>query len=212
MAKQSAGAFIIPILLACAAILAVYSSLPGQPGAAPQQEGGFPIDFQGGSGAQPAGGISLSLQGGPLVSGNTASLRAVSACGEFGVSLDGAWFGNGSPLLSSPFLLQEGSHVFSAQGKGCNSTLAFTVLARACAANETKECERNGCPGIRKCAGGLFSECALLKKVCSPGEKVGCHVDSCSSGHMVCNPCGTSFGKCLPGAIPKNEDAACAAP
>jgi len=182
MAKQSTLAFLIPILLVCAAILAAYSFLPKSEGGA--QQGG--------------GEISLSIEGRPLVSGNSATLRAVSTCGAFGVSLDGAVFGNGAPLLSGPFLLQEGNHSFFAQGQGCNSTLEFIVLARECEENETLSCASNGCPGARTCLGGIFSECFLPKKVCSPGEKVGCSTNGCSFGYMVCNQCGTSFGKCLP--------------
>ena len=182
MAKQSTLAFLLPILLVCAAVLAAYSFLPESGGAA-QQAGGE---------------ISLSIEGRPLVSGGSATLRAVSTCGAFDVSLDGAEFGSGSPLLSEPFLLQEGIHSFSAQGKGCNSTLEFTVLARECEGNEALPCAAGGCPGARKCLGGVFSECLLPKKVCSPGEKVGCSTNGCSFGYMVCNQCGTSFGKCLP--------------
>jgi len=181
MAKRSTLAFILPTLLLCAALLAVYFFLPRTD----------TYTLQGGA-------ISLSLDGRPLVDGNTATLRAVSTCGAFDVSLDGAGFGNGEPLLSAPFLLKEGSHSFFAQGNGCNSTLVFGVIARECGANETKECEKSGCPGTCKCAGGIFSECALPKKACQPGEKVGCSTNGCSFGHMMCNQCGTGFGKCLP--------------
>ena len=190
MAKQSTLPFLLPILLVCAAILAAYFFLPNSEAETLQ-----------------GGAISISLDGGPPVSGNTATLRAVSTCGAFIVSLDGAWFGNGEPLLSLPFLLEEGSHTFFAQGKGCNSTLAFNVLARECAGNETKECEKNDCPGARRCAGGIFSECILPKKVCYPGEKVGCSINGCSFGYITCNQCGTSFGKCA--ADSKKENATC---
>jgi hypothetical protein len=190
MAKQSTLAFLLPILLVCAAILAAYSFLPKSDAGTPQ-----------------GGAISLSIDGRPLVSGSTATLRAVSTCGAFDVLLDGAGFGNGEPLLSAPFLLKQGDHSFFAQGKDCNSTLAFSVLARECVGNETKECEKDDCPGTRKCAGGMFSDCALPKKVCFPGEKVGCSTDGCSFGYMACNPCGTGFGKCT--ADSKNENATC---
>ena len=189
MAKQSPLAFLFSALLVCAAILAVHHFLPTQGGGTLQRDGA----------------ISLSLYGRPLVSGNTATLRAVSTCGTFDVSLDGAVFGNGEPLLSTPFLLEEGSHSFSAQGKDCNSTLVFTVLARECTGNETKECEKNDCPGVRKCAGGIFSECSLPKKVCSPGEKLGCSTNGCSFGYMTCNPCGTGFSVCAANSQNKNE-------
>ncbi|MFA6214340.1 MAG: hypothetical protein WC717_03615 [Candidatus Micrarchaeia archaeon] len=190
MAKQSALASLIPIALACAIIFAAYSFLQAPSAAAPQ-----------------AGEISLSLQGGPMVDGNTAALRAVSACGDFSVSLDNAWFGDGAPTLFAPFLLEEGSHAFFAKGDGCNSTLSFTVAARECRGNGTSKCEINGCPGSRECAGGRFLECALPKRVCSPGERVGCSIDGCSFGYMACNQCGTSFGKCLPPS--QKENASC---
>jgi len=179
MAKQNTLAFLLPLLLVCAAILAAYSFFPKTGAEAPSD-----------------GSISLSLQGRPLVSGNAATLHAVSTCGAFDVLLDGAEFGSGAPVISAPFLLEVGTHSFFAQGKDCNSTLAFTVLPRECEPNETKECEKNGCTGARECAGGIFSECALPKKVCSPGEKVGCSTNGCSFGYMICNSCGTSFSKC----------------
>jgi len=191
MAKQTNLACILPILLAGAAILAAYLLFPNSAADAPQ-----------------GGAIFLSIVGRPLVSGNTAELRAVSTCGAFDVLLDGAEFGSGGPLLSAPFLLEAGSHSFSAQGKGCGSTLAFAVLARECDGNESASCEMNGCPGTRKCAGGMFSECALPKRVCIPGEKVGCSTNGCSFGHITCNQCGTGFGKCASGS--GKENAACA--
>ena len=190
MAKQSTLALFLSILLVCAVILAVYCFLPTVDSGAPQ-----------------GGDILLSIDGRPHVSGNTATLRAVSKCGAFDVLLDGTGFGNGAPLLSMPFLLEEGRHVFFAQGNGCNSTLVFTVLARECNGDETKECEKDGCTGARKCAGGIFLECALPKKVCYPGEKVGCSINGCSFGYMTCNQCGTSFGKCA--ADSKKENATC---
>jgi hypothetical protein len=191
MAKQSKFAFLLPILLVCAAILAAFSFLPKSDQAAP-----------------PDGSISLSIDGRPLVAGNTATLRAVSSCGEFKVSLDGAEFGTGSPLLSAPFALEAGSHSFFARGRDCDSTLVFNVLARECAGNETMGCEKNGCAGVSKCVGGVFSECLLPKKVCSPGERMGCSTNGCSFGHMTCNPCGTGFSVCA--ADSKNENTACA--
>ena len=193
MAKQSTLAFLLPILLVCAAILAVYPFL-------------WPPEAE----APPGGAISLSLGGRPIVSGSAAELRAVSTCGAFDVSLDGAWFGNGAPVLSAQFLPAEGSHSFFAQGNGCNSTLSFTVLARECDGNETKACEKGDCPGTRKCAGGMLSECTLPRKICYPGEKVGCSTNSCSFGHMVCNQCGTGFSACASGS--KNISACASSP
>jgi len=191
MTKQISPAFLLPILLVCAAILAVYFLLPQAGNYAPQ-----------------GGEISLSIEGRPLVSGNTVALRAVSTCGEFDVSLDKAGFGNGTATLSQPFLLEEGNHTFFAQGNGCNSTLAFKVAARECEGNQTMECEMNNCTGARKCTGGVFSSCTLPKKICSPGERVGCSTDGCSFGYITCNQCGTGFGKCT--ADSKNGNATCA--
>jgi len=191
MAKQSTLAFLLPILLVCAAILAIYYFLPTSD-----------------SGTPPDGAISLFIDGVPLVAGNTATLRAVSTCGSFDVLLDNSWFGNGSSMLSKSFLLTKGAHSFFAQGKNCNATLVFTVRARECTGNETKECEKNDCPGARQCAGGIFSECAPLKKVCASGERIGCSTNGCSFGHMVCNPCGTGFSECANDS--KKENTTCA--
>ena len=195
MARQSTLAFLLPILLVCAAILAVYSFLPR-------------LDAGAGDGQQ-GGAISLSIAGGPLVDGNNATLRAVSTCGAFDVLLDGQEFGKGALALNAHMALKEGNHTANAYGNGCNSTLAFAVTARECAGDRTEACARDGCSGTRQCIEGRLSSCALPKKICSPGEKIGCTTNGCAFGYATCNQCGTGFGKCLPGLGGSNSSAPC---
>ena len=184
MAKQSTLVAILLIFLLCAAFAVAYFFLPkAGPAAGDENQ---------------AGKISLFLEGAPPISGNTATLRAISTCGAFDVSLDGSAFGRGAPVLSQPFVLEEGSHAFFAEGESCNSTLSFNVALRECSGNETSECEFGGCTGFRSCIGGAFSECELPKRICLPGQKIGCSTNGCSFGHATCNACGTGFGKCLP--------------
>lgn len=190
MAKQLTPAFILPILLVCTAILVAHYFLQAAgPGVGDGSQGGK---------------ISLFLDGAPPISGSTATLRAISTCGAFNVSLDGDAFGSGGALFSQPFLLEGGSHSFFAQGTGCNSTLSFRVALRECFGNETGACEEGGCTGTHTCEGGVFSPCSLPRKICSPGQKIGCSTNGCSFGYAACNQCGTGFGKCLPDAEMKN--------
>jgi hypothetical protein len=184
---------LLPILLACIAILVAYSFLP-KIGAGPDSDG------QGGE-------ISLHLSGWPLVEGNNATLRAFSTCGPFGVSLDGAGLGSGEAAFSAQFPLEAGGHAFTASGSGCNSTLAFIVQPRECSGNATEGCSRGGCAGSRQCTNGVFSDCELRRKICVPGERMGCSTDACAFGYATCNPCGTGFGGCLPDE--KKDNASC---
>ena len=126
MARERNLSFLLPIFLACAALLAAYAFLP-KIGAAD-------------SNGAPGGEISLSISGGPLVGGNSAAFRAVSTCGDFTVYLDGKMLLEGGPVLASPFALEEGGHTLFASGGGCNATLPFSVAPRECEGNAASAC------------------------------------------------------------------------
>jgi hypothetical protein len=66
-----------------------------------------------------------------------------------------------------------------------------------CTSRETKACERGECGGTIYCIGGTWGECVQKKRICVPGKKVGCTLDSCSFGYRICNGCGTGFSECL---------------
>lgn len=53
------------------------------------------------------------------------------------------------------------------------------------------------CTGHRVCRGGKWSEC-IIWKLCTPGTKTGCFVDSCRMGYATCNSCGTAYENCTP--------------
>lgn len=182
MGKASTPALLIFIALALAALAAASLFLPkSQP---PE-----------------AGQIKVSLEGQrPLVSGANATLSAFSTCGAFAIRLDGNLLLPNTSRVSLPLKLEEGSHVLAAENSECSSSLAFEVLARECEANQTRKCTSGGCEGVQRCEGGIYpAACSLPRKICVPGEKIGCSTDGCKFGYATCNPCGTGFGKCLPG-------------
>ncbi|MFA6214106.1 MAG: hypothetical protein WC717_02395 [Candidatus Micrarchaeia archaeon] len=195
MENKSTIPFLLPILLVCAAIAVAYYFLPSL--------GATGLEGQAGS------VISLELSGRqPYVAGRMASARAISSCGAFVLSLDGKKIGEGGAYASVPVELEQGSHALLAQGNGCSASMPFSVLPRECLGNETMECSAGGCPGTRKCDDGAFSPCMLPKKVCWPGEEIGCSTDGCSFGHATCNRCGTAFGRCAPDSEKENSSAA----
>ena len=179
--KASELTTVVPIVLVCAAILGLYLFLPG------------------GSPAPESPQISLSLDASqPYISGRAATLRAFSTCGPFGVYIDGERSGEGASYAQLPLALRAGSHLFEAKNGNCSASIAISVAASQCDGNQTEQCTANGCEGFRICSNGVFSICIIPRKVCVPGEKIGCSVDGCAFGHATCNPCGSGFGECLP--------------
>ena len=197
MKKQdTAISLLLPILLACAAIVVAISFLP-QPGA-----GGDGQEWE----------ISLTLEGQrPFVSGEPSELRIISTCVPIDIFLDGEQIGPSGASSSMPLLLGEGNHSFLAKGDGCQASLSVEVLARECEGNQTSSCTDGGCIGVRRCSGGVYSGCSLPRKICVPGEKMGCSTDGCKFGYATCNACGNGFGECLPPANgSKNSGSGCA--
>ncbi len=185
MGKQSALALLLMLFLACAAFAVAYLFLPKS------------------ATAQPEGWeISVSLEGSrPFVSGNNATLAAFSTCGKFELYSDGELILPNATRVSMPFALQAGHHYLSAKGQGCEASVPFEVLARECESGQTRACTRDGCEGVQHCQGGIYPQsCSLPKKICVPGERMGCSTDGCKFGYATCNACGTGFGKCLPGS------------
>jgi hypothetical protein len=189
-------ALLLLVFLACAAIIVAYLFLP---------------HAQAGN-AYGGGEITIKLDGSPYVSGSTAYVRAVSTCGDFKIFLDGENIGGGAPYFESPLLLTQGRHLLLAQSGSCISEFHFEAIARECSGNQTRQCDAGGCSGIRRCENGIYSKvCTFQKKVCVPGERIGCSTDGCKFGYAICNPCGTGFGKCGDGgaAIGSNSSPYC---
>jgi len=125
--------------------------------------------------------------------------------------LDGEGIGASGVSSSLPLALAEGNHTFIAEGEGCKASLAVEVLPRECEGSQAASCFVGGCEGVRRCSGGMYSGCLLPRKVCVPGEKIGCSIDGCKFGHAECNACGSGFGECLPAAgDSKNGGNSCA--
>ena len=70
-----------------------------------------------------------------------------------------------------------------------------------CSGNGQQNCTIDGCPGTLTCYGGGYGVCQPKRKICVPGEKIGCSTDACKFGYAVCNSCGTGYSECLPRPI-----------
>ena len=68
---------------------------------------------------------------------------------------------------------------------------------KECENGEVLDCESDSCPGKKVCQNGFFSDCSIGRKVCAPRQRIGCNIDGCRFGYMVCNECGTMFGNCI---------------
>lgn len=71
--------------------------------------------------------------------------------------------------------------------------------ADECALDSTINCTNSGgCSGYKMCRDGKWGEC-IVRKICSPGDRTGCFVNGCTTGHSTCNACGTAYENCTPG-------------
>ena len=69
--------------------------------------------------------------------------------------------------------------------------------AAECENGAVSDCEADGCPGKKVCQEGFFSDCNIGRKICVPGQRIGCSIDGCRFGYTVCNKCGSGFGGCV---------------
>ncbi len=143
------------------------------------------------------GSIELSIAGGTrLLENQAATAKADSTCGSFSLFLDGKKISDAQRSLQFQISAPAGTHLLSAKSQGCERQLQFSVVAAECSGNQTRSCVLDGCEGGQQCSGGLFSGCALPKKICVPGRQIGCNLNGCSFGRMACNSCGTGYGPC----------------
>lgn len=146
----------------------------------------------------PGESIGLSLAGTrPFVAGGTATASAFSSCGEFVLLLDGTAISSGAGAgVQLP--LVAGTHTLEAKNARCESNLSFLVAVRECIGNQTRSCAAGACLGTQECAGGIYGECIIPPRICTPGVRIGCSLDGCHFGYAACNGCGNGFGPCLP--------------
>lgn len=159
--------------------------------------------------AQQAGGkieIFPSF-GKALVEGSPASARIFSSCGKFGAFLDGNPLGEFEQRAELKLEAWEGVHVLEAKNQQCSERVEFEVKKAECGGNEARDCSIGNCTGVQVCSGGFYSACALPKKICTPGQKVGCSTNACAFGYKTCNGCGTAYGPCLAPGVNSSCDA-----
>jgi hypothetical protein len=134
------------------------------------------------------------------VEGSEIKIFGESTCGNVSVSVDGEKIltKNVDGRFSASLTAVIGAHSITAEGEGCTSSRAITVLERECTGNETRDCIVNGCDGYQPCRDGRFAACRKNKRVCKPGTRIGCSLDRCRFGYKTCNECGTGYGPCEP--------------
>ena len=149
---------------------------------------------QGGEGQ---GTIGLFTEG-SYFAGEEIIVRAYSSCGKFSLFVDGREIADGEGSIRKGVALEKGRHEILAKNGKCSAMLQVAVSMRECGGNEMKGCVEGGCNGTQECLGGKWGECAMPRRVCTPGTTTGCSVDSCRFGYATCNGCGTGFSECLP--------------
>ncbi len=143
----------------------------------------------------------------PLLEGAATTAKAYSSCGSFAIYLDGKKIADGGARAEATVRAPVGKHIIEAKNPECESRLEFVVEKKECEGNETLSCWIGNCSGTQICAGGVFAGCVPQRKVCVPGENIGCTLNACKFGYATCNACGTAFGPCLPSS--GNPNASC---
>ena len=151
-----------------------------------------------------AGKIQVYLHGPSQVMENaTVGISAFSSCGAFSTFLDGQVQQQGVQEAEASLSPPPGAHVFEARNGNCSANVSFSVVAPECGDGQVQRCNSGGCSGNETCFGGNWGDCVLPRKVCLPGQKIGCSLDGCHFGYSACNGCGSGFGPCMP----QNESA-----
>jgi len=146
---------------------------------------------------------------GALLEGKAASAKFFSSCGDFSVYLDRQHLGDYEQRAEVPISAGIGSHTLEAKNSECVEKIVFEVKKAECSEREARGCSSGGCPGKQECVGGFFGNCQMPKKVCVPGQKVGCSSSACSFGYKTCNRCGTEYGPCTPDGSVNATSASC---
>jgi len=140
----------------------------------------------------------------PVMEGTALSAQAFSSCGNFSLYLDGSPIGSGERVLQK-IAPKAGRHLLAASNEKCNASLQLEITARECFESEKKDCKQDGCGGQATCENGRFSSCVLPVQICVPDQRMGCAINGCSFGYMLCNQCGTGYGPCLPKGAPSSS-------
>lgn len=65
-----------------------------------------------------------------------------------------------------------------------------------CINGQKEKCTNSlDCTGYKICKEEKWSECIVIK-ICKPGDKTGCFINSCQMGYSTCNKCGTAYENC----------------
>ncbi len=185
----------IKVSLAVAVIFAAVLAAYWLFSSAPREEGGSSIE--------------VFLDGkGTVFEGERLTVKAFSSCGKFELLLDGKKIAVGETRAQAAFVANAGRHTIEAKGAQCSQKLEFEAVARQCDEGGEQDCKIGSCTGRQACAAGRFGNCVLPKKVCVPGTKTGCTLNSCQFGYRICNDCGTGYSDC---SLEGNDNASCGA-
>lgn len=144
------------------------------------------------------GRLDVYLEGPHAVMENTpVKISAFSSCGEFSTFVDGVAQGRNVASASVSLILPPGTHRFEAKNSNCSDNVSFSVQERECDDGQVDSCSEGMCTGNKSCRGGRWGGCIMPKRVCPPGQKIGCSIDGCNFGYTTCNACGSGFGNCI---------------
>ncbi|MDD5336850.1 MAG: hypothetical protein PHS02_00010 [Candidatus ainarchaeum sp.] len=78
-----------------------------------------------------------------------------------------------------------------------NSSIPLLNASPGCIPGVRMNCTNSlGCSGQKLCVESSWTEC-VTRRVCTPGQKGACHVNSCEMGYATCDSCGV-YVNCTP--------------
>lgn len=145
----------------------------------------------------------LRVSANPSYAGSPLTVSGIlTNCGGSNATLrmDGsplAYQQTGTSELTATIYPTVGAHQLSLESGQCTSSLSFETRAPACGNGQARTCDAGrGCPGTQTCQNNVWGPCRGPGRICNPGQKVSCAINSCVFGLTVCNPCGTGWSAC----------------
>ncbi|MFA5077532.1 MAG: hypothetical protein WC488_03850 [Candidatus Micrarchaeia archaeon] len=106
-------------------------------------------------------------------------------------------------VLVLVFVLAMLAHVFILEEKAPGSAISpINTTQDGCTPGLRLNCTNTlGCEGRKLCVEGKWTEC-VTQRICAPGQKGACSVNSCEMGYATCNSCGTAYENCTSASAP----------
>ncbi len=150
----------------------------------------------------PAYSAHLSLSVNPSYSGVPLVVSAtLTNCGEGNATLrfDGksVSYQQTDSEITASISPSVGTHKLEIESGRCKDSLSFETRTPLCSEGQKRACNAGrGCPGTQVCENNAWGACSGPARICSPGQKVPCAINSCVFGLTTCNACGTAWSAC----------------